>query len=955
MHRLQGGLKQIDGKKKGDVVRTNMLFLFGCILIGYAQCTPRILRYGDIIQLKSVLAAKPLYPIIDANTQKLYSVICFDASYLDNWWIVKAGRNQDINQLLGKQVMTGAKIRLEHVMNRAYVRPNMTAVQGISRQMQQVPSIPIVATNRGPGFLNYEQSGSDDVNSDWIVEKIGVGDGLEEGAVIRLKHNSLPYYLAVTTQTSALKAGSSSIDAYGVIGVLPVKGDSAQSANTMRMQWKISSVFSLPDLRMVQSTDQKNASGSSSAKDQTARTIILAAFPDRDVPQFVYTGTTDKQGVFAGLTQAYSDDSTKLYFPHKADLIHLNLNRKEGIVGFYAPATQGAMKSTSHFEVFFSGGNFASSIDQYWWPSPDLQHNGFLKFMHQTTKGFLTYSSKPWGLSRLWTTASQKIPATENEGIGFLVLDNKTFDLPGQSLDLGKKSITYDPGLHSPLGMLFHEQWKLPDPASGIVQFSAKAQDSICCSFSSRPLVQVQNMYHLTIGGKGNSTVTLRKGIYGKILDAKDPPAPWATVLQRTDLGKSHKGQKPIMGGYPDSGAVMNDYWIKINGNVISFGIGKDITHENTWFWWQDDELLEFVQYVGFAGFGSMVFFDNISIKPLPADEKKVPVTTETLAAKKFKPMSGSMLKLAVGAREGSLLIIGIGKDGFLYEYNKTKDAWTKKITKDSKGVILQNFTSCVLTTDGMLSAAAGGHVYNYDWQSDVWTILDNTILLQNASAQRKSSSKQSSAAVKFAQKIEDGALVVSSIGMARKQVLWGLDVSNKRIYERQPDGWIERANRGVALSVGFDGTVVALNDAGKPYRYDTIQAVWIPISDQFAQASPNQSIPIVLEKIAVQGSNVMYAITHDMEFVSYDGPSKAWKAMNDDQGNPLKNIADCFVNAAGTLCIITKAGFMYRAGEEGVSPQAYALVLTASPPPVQNSGFGANTTLQSTNQGMMK
>lgn len=891
-----------------------IVFLFFMFSVAEAK---RPLRYGDMIQLRSEKYQAPLYMLPPAAKGADSVLLAFQGNHLDNWWIVKGPfrKDREMIELLGKPVKNNDVVRLEHVRHRAYVREKF---QGTSRM--------VVGGNKGPGFMNYEDYAGDDNNSDWVIQlQLDGGDKREElqqEDIVRLQHIN-GQYLAVSDQGYQIPTAPQ-YKGPPLQGNVVVTLDESQQ--TDRSRWQMVDVISLPALHSIRSNDK--------SQERKERAVLLVSFPDKDRPRILYANKKDQGEPFLTMSESNNDLSDMI---KKGKFI---LKRKKAKLALQQ-ANLTCQSSPGSFIVSFKPGNFTLP-QEIWWPSPivsrdgpwkELANNGFINIMNHATKGFLASplnfsEESELPLKTGWAQGGKDKnfvgPARTANALSLLVLDFDSYDVPFYDLTAEGDKTSYYPGIHSPFGMIFHEKWKLPHKAQGTIQFSAQADHSISLALSSDKMVLQNNMYYICIGGKDNSNVSIRKGMYGAELDLV------STVTVRRD-------EKPIKIQNEDSKEkLFNDYWITINKRMIgdalsestiSFGTGT-VPGKDLWMIWRDKEPLPLVEYVGFGGGEVPVTFKSISFKALPEDQlitsQQETVTLpagyvlmpsdieKTIFAKDIQE-DDTIKEVAVGAREGRLILWGLLSSGSLVQYDSKIKKWTIHVAKDDKGRDIENMTSCSLSIDGRLYAAADGAIYQYNWEANKWNVVQ----------------------------FNKEKAVITDVSVGKGDNLWAFDSTSKKLYQRVNQKWEQRSNRAIDFAVAFDGTVAALNDEGKPFLYEPETKQWKKLSSQFLKEAGLEE-SVVFEKIIVQNSNTLYAITRDMQFVLYDQKAEKWNSVLDDEKKPINNILFCAVNAAGTICLRSKNNDLYRKGDKGVSPQAYALRITGMPMnKVQPSRYG--------------
>ncbi len=854
-----------------------------------------------MLQLKSQAFNVPLY-VNKSTTQNLAAqLLAFSGQHLDNWWIIKgpALKDRQMESLLGTEVKSGETIRLEHVRHRYFVRAFQQAT--VIEQGKQLSVLAAIGANKGPGFINYEDSARDDPNSDWVIEGDIKGEAIRQGDKVRLRRARGIEYLAVVNQDFVLPAPENykGPTQQGKLVVALV-----EQVPSLRSEWMVDSVFSVPFLH--------NEISKENERENKNRRVVMATFPDQERPRLIYQKKPVGGSSYLAISMANENISQLIanatfYIAREKGKIGLKVNEN---------ITCQSFKDT--YNIITKTGSFTLP-QEIWWPSPvikrndlnELKNNGFLHLMNNLTRGFIAMPSniEEYGDSPLKTgvtyTGKPTIAARQKDALGVLFLDVNTFDVPTM-MNGELERFSYYPGIHSPFGMLFSEQWKLPKKAQGSIVFSAQADYSICIAISSRPLVMQENMYYLSIGGKGNKETTLRKGIYGPLLDLV------STVTVRRD-------EKPIKGGLNarDDENAKNEYWLKINKNTISLGTGT-VVDNNPWFVWRDKDPLPFVQYVGFGGGEVPVQFEAVSFKDLTEDELiipqeelfvepqgyiKMPNTVKKTVFTQGSTNDDNLLNIAVGAREGRLVLWGTLSSHELASYDSDEKKWKRHSPKDDKGKVLNEVKACSLSIDGRLYAVIDDGIYKYQWDVDKWK------------------------SVPFTKK----SAVASHVAVGKNDNLWILDAYNKKIYQRLNNEWKRRSDNAIDLSVAFDGTVIALNSKGKAFKYKNMEERWEPLSVMLTEG-PNESKEVSFEQVIAQNQDTFFAVTTDMKLVRYNLMEKQWKPVLDDADKPIEHVVYFGVNAAGTTCLRFKNGLIYRKGDEGVNPQAYALRMPIMP-----------------------
>jgi len=428
--------------------------------------------------------------------------------------------------------------------------------------------------------------------------------------------------------------------------------------------------------------------------------------------------------------------------------------------------------------------------------------------------------------------------------------------------------------------VVFHEAWKFKQPGTGWVKFRARSQAELYVQFSSELASVAGRTYHVTIGGENNTVSVMNK------LDGKQDAL--------SDINKGGNIHSVVTGGVPQDGVLWDDYWVSVDHGIVRWGKAKDV-YDGEHMRLIDEDALENVLYVGLGGSKNFVHeFKNIYTSGMP--DPKVMVNLP----EGFTQVGGKAYRISVGSTpDGKLLVMAIGVDFGLYRYDAiSMDAnpWIKIDVKDKAGEEVLGFkdisvasdgTACVLSSDGI--------VYQYDWDHDNWFEINRGQ--------------------------EHVHVTLDRIAVGNSYCMWGLDKATRSIYQLLPDGWKERGtDAGMALSVGFDGTVVVINQALETYMFDYKDGSW----DDFANT-------VRLGRIAVGNRKYMWG-THavGVDFQIWYMNNGVWTRAQADDKTGACGFKQTSVNAAGTVLAIDFSGNIYKRGERGVLPKEISKILEA-------------------------
>lgn len=187
---------------------------------------------------------------------------------------------------------------------------------------------------------------------------------------------------------------------------------------------------------------------------------------------------------------------------------------------------------------------------------------------------------------------------------------------------------------------------------------------------------------------------------------------------------------------------------------------------------------------------------------PAPAVVTPAPksVEDEVIQPRGFYQEEGSAVSVAVGSRRGELEVWMVDLDGDLCRYDNYSMAlnpWVKMTSKTASGSDLAGVLQGVsISSDGDLGVLDNnGHAYLYDWNRKLFTLIKNGPGNQD--------------------------LVIDILAVGDRKNIWAVDLSNGNLLKYAGNRWEIIEEGGVAnVSVGFDGTVVSLNDTGEAYRY---------------------------------------------------------------------------------------------------------------------------------------
>lgn len=362
--------------------------------------------------------------------------------------------------------------------------------------------------------------------------------------------------------------------------------------------------------------------------------------------------------------------------------------------------------------------------------------------------------------------------------------------------------------------------------------------------------------YHIILGGWGNNRSVVREGWFGKeIYAAEGAKLPQPKATIGLSIDKKTK-------------------------KITITGLTKP-------FEFVDPNFKEATQYCSLSSLDTPVKISNFDIGiddnvPAGFEEEESAVTED----------------IACGSRNGELEVWGVSADRTgLQRYNQytlADDPWERVDAKDAAGNPLA-LDAVSISSDGVmvvLDARGKGHMY--DWTKKIF--------------------------VPMAVGAGNESLDFDVIAVGNAANIWAVDVEAKSLYQHTDLGWVLR-EKGVAVdvAVGVDGTVVALNDAGKPYMM-VGAGKWDKIGD------------LVLSAVSVGSKEHIWGVNKDNQLVEYT--NDAWAPVLGADGKPAQYYKDVAVNAAGTVFVLSTDDDVYHKGENGfaVSKAVTPALLTLAP-----------------------
>ncbi len=444
----------------------------------------------------------------------------------------------------------------------------------------------------------------------------------------------------------------------------------------------------------------------------------------------------------------------------------------------------------------------------------------------------------------------------------------------------GSKTFNYHEKIHSWFNPMFSKKWKSSSVGSVALSFNAESKGVVAVAITSAPVRALGGMYYIRFGvideDTGEEQIVISKDVIG-------------STLHRINYAKKEK----------------DSYWVTVNNGVIKIGTGKKIGENQVGFY-SDVNPLKTVQYVGLGGISDAVNYSEITI----TSDLTTQVDGELYLPAGFTEESGPKMKaIASGSRKGKIEAWGLSLDGNLYywEVEGVVSGWRLHTPRTSDDEVLEGVHDLALSSGGILCCLSRGKAYEYNWSSDRW------IQLKLGSGNEQ--------------------LRFDQIAVGNRENIWASDAQHTTVYQHSSTGWKEKADACIAVSCGYDGTVVVLNDAGEPYIYDPSAQEndsWIDISVG-QSIVPESEIPgfsettdknIQLESLAVVNSEDMYGITKDLKMVRYTGLEWRWVVGTNVKEPFDLGIARGFfqvqANAAGTLFAVTPKGSVYKRGGRG-------------------------------------
>jgi hypothetical protein len=488
--------------------------------------------------------------------------------------------------------------------------------------------------------------------------------------------------------------------------------------------------------------------------------------------------------------------------------------------------------------------NKVAQLPKEMWPARQLIFNGM--GANQTARLDVTTDGGVW-----WGVGL--------DTIDWVSLSNIVYAVPEQQL--GGKNYTHVERLAS--YRAYHENWKFGMPGQGWIKFKARGVQDITLFFSSLPQELPGAMYCVFIGGYDNTRSYIRKEWGG-------------ANLYEIDTLKGGNPQAIVTGGRPGNGMQWDDYWIKIDNGLVTFGKGVNVD-QNEIGRWQDPNPLKFVQYIGFGGWDVAVDYKDIQISGAPVVELPINLPVG------FNAEEGKVKRITVGSRNGELEVWAVAFDEQLYRYDPYSMAplpWVKQEFKNAAGALMK-FEDISCASDGTLVAIGEqGKALRYDWDKKAWNPIDPGK--------------------------GNEAIDLEFISAGNKDCIWAVDTDDKDICELTKEGWKVRADGvGAYVAAGVDRTIVGLNAKGEAFRYDGGRWFEMP--------------GVLLERVAVGDKDNIIGST-DKDNALWQWKDNKWQPMLGGDGKPATGLDEIAVNAAGTIFGADEDGDVYHKGDAGVA-----------------------------------